>query len=195
MALLYGDDGSWKMWSAVATSAEAHTRFGDWWVAVSGMARACAQIACSRSHFRRYGDVEMQTGRVTRPIFDSLMGFWPGLLALVGDLPAAGRTLGAFLSVQRSLGAPGVPEEFDYLRWQLPSKNSGGRKWLLRPEVTESLLHLHRASGDDSWAWAGAATLDALEKLTSPRESSLGCGFAALQDVSCVHACMQKKKA
>jgi len=166
----------------------------------------------------------------------------------VGDLGGAGRSLNAFLSAQASLGAPGVAEEFDFLRWQLPGVGSGGTKWLLRPEVVESLVHLRQAtrarggSGDggggsgrsgngggssgvgsddavgvgesssgggggaggryagDSWLWAGAATLEALERLArappppppGSRSSSsskgggggqgLSCGFAALAD-------------
>jgi len=30
MALLFGDDGAWLMWSSAATAAEAHARLGDW---------------------------------------------------------------------------------------------------------------------------------------------------------------------
>jgi hypothetical protein len=48
-----------------------------------------------------YSDVDMSTGYPTRPIFDSLQAFWPGLLALNGDIDKAVRTLNSFLSVWR----------------------------------------------------------------------------------------------
>lgn len=90
----------------------------------------------------RFGDVDLKTGVLLRPIFDSLQAFYPGLLTLVGDVTSAGDILNSFLSVQRSLDA-GIPEEFDFLRWQLPSTSSGGRKYPLR-QVYACINRLNR---------------------------------------------------
>jgi hypothetical protein len=68
----------------------------------------------------RYCDVDMDSGKCERPIFDALQGFWPGLLAQLGDVGGAARSLNAFLAVQRALDSP-APEETDWLRWTLPT--------------------------------------------------------------------------
>jgi mannosidase alpha-like ER degradation enhancer 2 len=176
MALLFGDTGCWHMFSACATAAEAWSKFGDW-----------------------YGDVEVHSGTPTRPISDALQGFWPGLLASLGDVGGASRSLNAFLSVAHTFGAPGAPEEFDFLRGGLPAAASGGRAWLLRPELLESAMHLRQATkgrdpndaAADSWLAAGEAAVEALERVAKVHRGGealagkpRGCGFAAVADVT-----------
>ena len=185
MAWLFGDQACWHMFSACATAVEAWNKFGDW-----------------------YGDVEANHGTPTRPMSDALQGFWPGMLAQLGDVSSAARSLNAFLSVAESYGAPGAPEEFDFLRSALPSKEaSNGRAWLLRPELLESAMHLRQAAkgrddkAADSWLTAGEAALEALERVSYVNQRhqgkdmkkqakeplgnpKMGCGFAAVNDVS-----------
>lgn len=83
------------------------------------------------------------------------------------------------------MDSPGAPEEFDFLRWQLPTLKSGGRQWLLRPELLESIYHISRSSTHDSaknsWLDAAESALNAIEKWS--RAPSTGCGFATVQDV------------
>jgi hypothetical protein len=106
------------------------------------------------------------------------------------------------------LDSPGAPEEFDFLRWELPSPGSGGRQWLLRPEILESIYHVRRStlikarrttvssvntSNDDdddvmhedanSWLQAAEVSLNAIEKWT--RVKGKGCGYATIEDVNC----------
>lgn len=125
--LVFGDNELWSMFSELVSSIDAHTKFGPWYV-----------------------DVDLVSGLCSRPVFDSLQGFWPGLMALVGgDVADAATTLNAFLAVFDEHGA--VPEEFDWLRWQLPSAGSGGRSYPLRPELIESVVFLYQATRDESW--------------------------------------------
>ena len=185
MAWLFGDSACWHMFSACATAVEARNQFGDW-----------------------YGDVEAHRGAPTRPVSDALQGFWPGMLAQLGDVSSAARSLSASFSVAQSYGAPGAPEEFDFLRGALPSKEaSNGRAWLLRPELLESAMHLRQAAigrddkAADSWLTAGEAALEALERISyvshHPKQSQknttakiplekskTSCGFAVIDDVS-----------
>ena len=56
-AVFLYDDAGVQMFQVVATAAEAHAGMG------------------------LYGDVDFRNGATTRPISDSLQGFWPGLLA------------------------------------------------------------------------------------------------------------------
>ena len=125
-------------------------------------------------HVTRYCDVDIISKLCGRPIFDSLQGFWPGLQALVGeDLSLAADSLNAFLSVFSFFG--GVPEEFDWLRWQLPSASSGGRKYPLRPELIESIMYLYQATRDSSWLQAGAEVVDTLQ-----RHNIAPCGYSTI---------------
>lgn len=87
------------------------------------------------------------------------------------------------------MDSPGAPEEFDFLRWELPTSGSGGRQWLLRPELLESIYHVRRStligeiesSSSNSWLEAAETILNAIEKWTKAPIG--GCGFATIQDV------------
>ena len=48
-----------------------------------------------------------------------------------------------------------------------------------RPELIESTYLVHRATGDDSWLWAGHDFLESLQKWTRT-----DCGYAAVKNVA-----------
>jgi len=102
---------------------------------------------------------------------DSLGAFWPGVLAQMGELRDAARTLNAFYAVWREHRM--MPEQFDFRRWIVIGSSSP-----LRPELIEATLHLWRATGDDSWRWAALDVLHSLERWTRSK-----CGFASIKNV------------
>ena len=59
--LVFGDEELWSMYSELVSAVDAHAKFGPW-----------------------YADVDLSTGLCSRPVFDSLQGFWPGFMSLVG---------------------------------------------------------------------------------------------------------------
>jgi ER degradation enhancer, mannosidase alpha-like 2 len=66
------------------------------------------------SHLKRgpwYVDVNMNTGQVSWNVYNSLQGFWPGILAQIGRIREASMTMRAFHGVWRLYGC--VPEGFN----------------------------------------------------------------------------------
>lgn len=87
MYLLFGDEAWWWRFLDTYDAINLQLRHGDW-----------------------YADVDMYSGKPRRHRFENLMAFWPGLQVLVGELPAAARTLNAFYLVWRDWGF--LPEEY-----------------------------------------------------------------------------------
>ena len=83
-----------------------------------------------------------------------------------------------------------LPEQFDYRRSSaerpsglMRSPKSGGvqaRSYMLRPELAESVYHLYRATGDESWLEAAA---DIVAGIIAACSVALGCGYASVGDV------------
>ena len=149
--LLFGD-GEWlyTFWKAYE-AVEAHLRRDDAW----------------------YVETNMDSGLVVFPIFQSLMGFWPGLQSMVGDTEKAMRSMRAFMHVWRAYG--GVPEGFNI---QLGRPHPGQESYPLRPELVESLYHLYRATHDEELLAYGREILVAILERSQTR-----CGFATVRDV------------
>ncbi|CAM9934739.1 unnamed protein product, partial [Ectocarpus fasciculatus] len=152
MYVLWGDVGYWDMFMQVYTSVQRFLREGDW-----------------------YAGVEMEGGALTSRTFDNLMAFWPGMQTLMGEVTLASRTLNAFYLVWRDWGF--LPEQFSQDQWAL-KENGIGRAYPLRPELIESTLLVHRASGDPSWLWAGSDFLRSLQAFCRTE-----CGYAGVRDV------------
>ncbi|CAN0165298.1 unnamed protein product [Laminaria digitata] len=102
----------------------------------------------------------MGAGFLTARSFENLMAFWPGLQTLIGDVSVASRTLNAFFLIWRDWGF--LPEQLDHARWKLEDRGFG-RAYPLRPELIESALLVHRATGDPSWLWAGKDFVGSLQ--------------------------------
>ncbi|CAH8544777.1 unnamed protein product [Schistosoma mattheei] len=107
----------------------------------------------------RHGDwnpmINKDKGGVTMAVFQSLEAFWPGLLALTGDIECARRHLIAYHEIWRKYGF--LPEFYSLS----DEKAYKGREaYPLRPELIESILYVYRAT---------------------PRTP---CGFATVSDVT-----------
>ncbi|VDK49375.1 unnamed protein product, partial [Taenia asiatica] len=112
----------------------------------------------------------MDAGSVTGAVYQSLESFWPGVLAMAGDIEEAKELLITYHSVWRRYGF--LPEMFD-----VPSNKPVGRQsvYPLRPEFIESVLHLYLATKDPYLLEMGVNVLTSIE-----RDARTPCGFATV---------------
>jgi ER degradation enhancer, mannosidase alpha-like 2 len=102
-----------------------------------------------------YGEVNMDTGARTHPEFGALNAFFPGVLALSGDLRRARRLEDSCFRMWNVSGIE--PEVLDYHTMEV--KEPG---YPLRPEIIESAWYLHRLTHDDRYLAMGKTFFDAL---------------------------------
>ncbi|KJH52361.1 glycosyl hydrolase family 47 [Dictyocaulus viviparus] len=112
--------------------------------------------------------VSMDKGTISLPIFQSLEGFWPGLLTMVGDVEDASRIMLQYSQVIRQYG---FPPEFYNIQNSASDKRSA---FPLRPEIAESLMYLYRATEDPQFLEIGAQLVD--------RKNI--CGYATINNVN-----------
>ena len=111
--------------------------------------------------------------KVTSTRVSALQAFWPSLLLLAGaDVTAAKESFRAFWHVWRRYRS--LPEVFDT---RADAVVDWARDSPLRPELAESALHLHLATGDAHYLVVGRSLVDALNEI-----SRVPCGFAAIAD-------------
>jgi len=134
-------------------------------------AHSAVERHCSRAPW--YVEVNMDSGALVWPLFNSLQAFWPGLQALAGRLVEASSTHTAFLSVWRRLGF--TPEGYNLAAQQI---QPGQASYPLRPELAESTYYLHRATGDPAYLTAGR------DMVLSLRRARARCGYARVADVA-----------
>lgn len=127
-----------------------HVRKGDWFVWVS-----------------------MTKAQVTLPIYQSLESFWPGVLALLGNVDDAQRILLQYAEVVRQYG---FPPEFYNLPKQEAVKNRSG--YPLRPEFIESVYYLYKATEDPLLLQLAATVVEAIE-----HSCRTACGFSTIENV------------
>ncbi|HEX9396995.1 MAG TPA: glycoside hydrolase family 47 protein [Burkholderiales bacterium] len=142
---LFGDEEFRAMWQVSITAVHQHVAHGDW-----------------------YGVVDMNTGERLATRFGALQAFFPGLLALSGDIARAERLMAA---IEEFGGL--LPESFDFSEMKIHSPG-----YELRPEVLESAFYLYRATGNERYRAFGAGYFDAIVRATR-----CDTGFAALADV------------
>jgi mannosidase alpha-like ER degradation enhancer 2 len=148
--LLFGDEDALRTFRTAYQAVEQHTKVGD-----------------------AHVEVSMHSGQIVWPIADSLQAFWPGVQALAGDVDGAARALRLFVAIRQRTGW--LPEGF---RLNSLRAQPGQRSYPLRPELIESLLYLHHATGGHpEWRAAGRDILHSLRALRVP------CGLAAVADV------------
>lgn len=123
-----------------------------------------------------FADVDMNSGQVRRQLAENLQAFWPGVESSLGLTRTSARFLNALYSVL--LGVGFMPEEFDYLRWQLPAASSGSSSYLLRPELIESTYLHYRSTHDRSWLTPAKWFLESLETNTRTE-----CGYSIIDNV------------
>jgi ER degradation enhancer, mannosidase alpha-like 2 len=104
-----------------------------------------------------YGQVDMNTGKSVGRHFGALDAFFPGALALSGDLGRARRLEDSANKMWSKFGVE--PEAIDYASMKIA--NDG---YSLRPEIIESAYYLHRFTNDPRYLDMGDSFLDALMK-------------------------------
>lgn len=119
-----------------------------------------------------YGHVDMATGARIASRYGALDAFFPGLLALSGDLDRASRLQASGYSMWRAHGIE--PEAWDYRERRVLSPG-----YPLRPEIIESTWYLYRLTGDTAWRDMGRAMFEDFV-----RHTRTDSGFAALADVT-----------
>lgn len=120
-----------------------------------------------------YIQADLYTGAARAFWLDSLSAFYPGLLAMTGELEEAITTHLLLTALWTRYSA--LPE-----RW---SSHSGGVEgglgwWGGRPEFIESTYHLHRATDDPWYLHVGEMVLRDIKRRCWAR-----CGWSGIQDV------------
>lgn len=91
-----------------------------------------------------YGHADMKTGKRTATTFGALDAFFPGVLALSGDLVRARRLQDSAFRMWSKHGIE--PETFDYVKGEAIDS-----EYQLRPEIIESAYYLHRFTNDPKY--------------------------------------------
>ncbi|KFA51039.1 hypothetical protein S40293_07939 [Stachybotrys chartarum IBT 40293] len=126
-----------------------------------------------RNHFPYYSNGHRATGQPYTVWIDSLGAFYPGLLALAGELEEAIEANLVYTALWTRYAA--LPE-----RWSIRDSNvEGGIGWWPgRPEFIESTYLIFRATKDPWYLHVGEMVLrDIRRRCYTP------CGWAGLQDV------------
>jgi mannosidase alpha-like ER degradation enhancer 2 len=118
-----------------------------------------------------YGHTDMQTGERTKTTYGALDAFFPGLLALSGDLERARRLQASSFKMWNLHGIE--PETLDYKTMSVLAGS-----YHLRPEIIESTYYLYHYTGDPEYRRMGEKMFDDFVKYC--RADS---GYAALADV------------
>ena len=136
--LLFGDKDCQRMWQS---SVDAVNKY----------------VADDGSTGLWYGEVDMNTGKRTGTEFGSLDAFFPGTLALGGDLDRARRLEESCYKMWTLFGIE--PEELDYSKMKIAYDG-----YALRPEIIESAFYLYRFTNDARYLEMGKTFLDSLMK-------------------------------
>jgi len=118
-----------------------------------------------------YGQSDMNTGTRTSTEFGALDAFFPGTLALSGDLVRARQLEDSAYKMWTTFGIE--PEEINYKTMTAVSKG-----YELRPEIIESAYYLHYFTHDPRYTEMGKTFFDSLVKYCRT-----DVGYAALSDV------------
>jgi glycosyl hydrolase family 47 len=119
-----------------------------------------------------YGHADMQTGKRTATTYGALDAFFPGLLALSGDITRARRLQASSFKMWNVEGIE--PELLDYKTMRVIA---GG--YHLRPEIVESTYYLYRYTGDPQYRRMGEKIFNDFVKYCRT-----DAGYAALADVT-----------
>ena len=131
---MFGDSDCRSMWISSAAAVNKYVADGAW-----------------------YGEVDMDSGKLTNPEFGALQAFYPAVLALGGDLTRAKRLEE---SCYRMWTLHGIePEAIDYRTMKV---TEGG--YPLRPEIIESAYYLHHYTHDKRYVSMGETFFNDLVK-------------------------------
>ncbi len=118
-----------------------------------------------------YGQANMNTGARVGTSFGALDAFFPGTLALSGDLERAKKLEDSAFKMWSTFGIE--PEEMDYRTMKIVSSG-----YELRPEIIESAYYLHSFTHDPRYREMGKTFFDSLVKYCRT-----DVAYAALSDV------------
>jgi mannosidase alpha-like ER degradation enhancer 2 len=118
-----------------------------------------------------YGQSDMNTGERTATRFGALDAFWPGVLALGGDLDRGARLMESVHLMWTRFDVE--PEQMDYSTMEVVS---GG--YPLRPEALESAYILYTLTGEERYKAMG---WDIFQRIVEWCRNDVG--FAHLEDV------------
>ncbi len=118
-----------------------------------------------------YGQTDMNTGERTATRYGALDAFWPGVLALGGDLDRASRLMESVHLMWTTYDVE--PEQMDYSTMEVVH---GG--YPLRPEALESAYILYTLTGDNRYKAMG---LDIFQRIVQWCRNDIG--FSHLDDV------------
>jgi mannosidase alpha-like ER degradation enhancer 2 len=118
-----------------------------------------------------YGQANMDTGARVGTTFGALDAFFPGTLALSGDLQRAKKLEDSAFKMWTTFGIE--PEEMDYRTMKIVSPG-----YELRPEIIESAYYLHYFTHDPRYREMGKTFFDSLVK-----SCRTDVAYAALSDV------------
>ncbi|KAL5615461.1 hypothetical protein BROUX41_005506 [Berkeleyomyces rouxiae] len=124
-------------------------------------------------HHPSYSNVNLETGAIAAYWIDSLGAFYPGLLAMAGELEEAVESNLLYTALWSRFSA--LPE-----RWSLRDGNVEYdiAWWPGRPELIESNYHIYRATKDPWYLHVGEMIIKDIIKNCYTK-----CGWAGLQDV------------
>jgi ER degradation enhancer, mannosidase alpha-like 2 len=131
--LLFGDQDCKRMWEASSRAANEHLGekvFGSLW----------------------YGQADMYSGARLGHHFEALAAFYPGTLALSGDLDRARQLQRSTFRMWTTFGVE--PETIDYRSMTIVDDG-----YELRPEIIESAYYLHHFTGDQRYREMGRTFL------------------------------------
>ena len=118
-----------------------------------------------------YGHADMQTGKRTLTTYGALDAFFPGLLALSGNLERARRLQSSSFKMWNLHGIE--PETLDYHKMRVIDG-----AYHLRPEIVESTYYLYHFTGDQRYRRMGERLFNNFVKYCRT-----DAGYAALADV------------
>ena len=151
--LLFGDEDCYRMWQSSITAINKY-------------------VADQQPQGLWYAQVNMNTGKVISRRFGALDAFFPGTLALSGDLDRARRLLESSFKMWNTYGVE--PDEIDYT-----TMKATDAAYPLRPEIIESTYYLYHFTGRPKYLDMGRVYLGGLKKYCRTR-----AGYAALSDVT-----------
>jgi mannosidase alpha-like ER degradation enhancer 2 len=133
-ARLFGDRDCESMWRSSVRAMNKYVADGAW-----------------------YGEVDMDTGKLTKPEFGALHAFLPSVLALGGDIRRARRLEASCFRMWNLHDIE--PEAINYRTMQVTAAG-----YPLRPEIIESAYYLHHFTHDPQYVAMGQTFFDDLVK-------------------------------
>lgn len=193
------DQGKWTVQTTCGLGGDTDSAYEYFWKAGNAFDDEVYRDMFRKSHeaveaslrleghdFLHYVDSDFVTGVKILNV-RSLSAFWPGILAQMGDLDSANRTIHSFADIVRLYGylpesvcvtrLPHGPKAVSILGREPFTQGSLIDGYPLRPELVESIYHLFVKTRDESLLRLALQAQQALRKTRVP------CGFCSVHGV------------